>query len=296
MKLKLRRSRGNETHFSSKQNQRLLTSSPTVQGAFTMIEIAIALAVIAFALVAIIGVLPTGINVQKDNREDTIVNQDGPYWIEAIRSGAKGLDHLTNFVESVTIRAFNQNSDVTTTHFHPDTFPGVTKPGNVVPDLLTGERIIGLLSMPKYFPTDDPLVFITNEISARVHALSGAAVEQGTNSRDLGFAYQLKVENVPFSYFAFPTIAHSTNDNSPENLARSNRFYEVKNMATYFADTNANVHELRISLNWPLRADGVGGPNRQQFRSLISSRQVVTNIAGTNMWFFLPQNFVKKTP
>ena len=41
-----------------------------------MIEIALSLAIIGFALVAIIGVLPIGMNVQKDNREATIVNQD----------------------------------------------------------------------------------------------------------------------------------------------------------------------------------------------------------------------------
>ena len=50
-----------------------------------MIEIAIALAVIAFALVAIIGVLPIGMNVQRDNRAETIINHDATYWMEAIR-------------------------------------------------------------------------------------------------------------------------------------------------------------------------------------------------------------------
>ena len=44
--------------------------------AFTMIEIAICLAIIGFALVAIIGVLPLGMNTQRDNREETIINQD----------------------------------------------------------------------------------------------------------------------------------------------------------------------------------------------------------------------------
>src|SRR5436190_9913798 len=67
--------------------------------AFTMIEIAIAVAVIAFALVAIIGVLPAGLQVQKENREDTIIAQEGVYWMEAIRSGAQGLDELVSYVE-----------------------------------------------------------------------------------------------------------------------------------------------------------------------------------------------------
>ena len=59
---------------------------------FTLVEIAISLAVIAFALVAIIGVLPTGMQVQRDNREETIINQEATYFATAIRNGARGLD------------------------------------------------------------------------------------------------------------------------------------------------------------------------------------------------------------
>src|SRR5437870_1196308 len=64
------------------------------EDAFTMIEIAIALGVIAFALVAIIGVLPMGMQAQKDNREDTIVNQDARVLLEAIRSGGRSVASL----------------------------------------------------------------------------------------------------------------------------------------------------------------------------------------------------------
>src|SRR5688572_19987194 len=70
--------------------------------AFTMVEIAIALAVIGFALVAIIGVLPSGLEVQKDNREETVINQDAVYFMDAIRSGARGADDLTNYVFAIT--------------------------------------------------------------------------------------------------------------------------------------------------------------------------------------------------
>src|SRR2546426_366578 len=71
------------------------------EAAFTMVEIAISLAVIGFALVAIIGVLPTGMTVQRENREETIINQDATYFAEALRNGAHGLDDLTNFVYAV---------------------------------------------------------------------------------------------------------------------------------------------------------------------------------------------------
>jgi type II secretory pathway pseudopilin PulG len=69
--------------------------------AFTMIEIAIALGVIAVALVAIIGVLPAGMNVQKDNRQDTIINQDGAYLLEAIRTSAQNIPDLVSFADVV---------------------------------------------------------------------------------------------------------------------------------------------------------------------------------------------------
>src|SRR5688572_14957475 len=59
------------------------------QSAFTMVEIAIALAVIAFALVAIIGILPTGLQVQRDNREDALINQDARLLVEAIKTGGR---------------------------------------------------------------------------------------------------------------------------------------------------------------------------------------------------------------
>ena len=63
-------------------------------GAFTMIEIVISLAVIGFALVAIIGILPTGMNVQRDNRQETIVNQDESVIMNALRNGERGLNDL----------------------------------------------------------------------------------------------------------------------------------------------------------------------------------------------------------
>ena len=69
------------------------------RSAFTLVEVAISLAVIAFALVAILGLLPMGMEVQRDNRHDTIINQDGAYLIEAIRHGARGIDDLTTYVD-----------------------------------------------------------------------------------------------------------------------------------------------------------------------------------------------------
>jgi len=151
----------------------LLVPRPRDHAAFTMIEIAIALAVIAFALVAIIGVLPTGLNVQKDNLADTIINQDGAYFMEAIKSGSQGLDELTNSVEEISI------------------YDGTTLLQSQG-DFRTGMEIIGHLS---YFGGKD---IVTT--TAIVRALSGGAAEKGSDkdTRDLAFKYQLKVQIVSF--------------------------------------------------------------------------------------------------
>ncbi|MGB7957244.1 MAG: prepilin-type N-terminal cleavage/methylation domain-containing protein, partial [Minisyncoccia bacterium] len=55
----------------SSANHRLLIGS--VAG-FTMIEVALCLAIIGFALVSILLVLPSGMNTQRDTRQETIIN------------------------------------------------------------------------------------------------------------------------------------------------------------------------------------------------------------------------------
>ena len=46
--------------------------------------------IVAFAMVAILGVLPLGLGVQRQNREETIVEQEGPLWVDLIRRGGIG--------------------------------------------------------------------------------------------------------------------------------------------------------------------------------------------------------------
>src|SRR5512136_2753433 len=120
--------------------------------AFTMIEIAISLAVIGVALVAIIGILPSGMQVQKENREETIINQDASLWVEAIRDGAQGLDYLTNYVIAIT--NYVTQYDVTGRPVGGGPVGYTYESCSFRPPLLltNGMRIVGLLSTPKYTP------------------------------------------------------------------------------------------------------------------------------------------------
>jgi type II secretory pathway pseudopilin PulG len=152
-------------------------SAPQHERAFTMVEIAICLAIIGFALVAIIGILPAGLQVQKENREDTLVGQDGEYFMEAIRSGAMGLNNLVGTVETITIRD-GAGNPIT----YQTLFPGSNYIG-------TGHDVIGLLSYPWNYPANAVAI---------VRAIAGAAAETGQSS-DLAFRYQLTVQQLNYS-------------------------------------------------------------------------------------------------
>ena len=136
-----------------------------------MIEIAIALGVIAFALVAIMGILPLGLTVQRDNRFETIINQDATYWLEAIRDGAQHTSadnvDLTNFVERIEIVKGNNV---------------VTYQNLGVPPLDYSSNIIGILTRP--FDKD-----IT--VFANVRAFSGAV---GEKRSDVSFTYRMEIQ------------------------------------------------------------------------------------------------------
>jgi type II secretory pathway pseudopilin PulG len=276
-----------------------------------MIEIAISLAIIGFALVAIIGVLPIGMNTQKDNREETIINQDASVLLDAIRNCAQGLDDLTNYVFAIT-NTVDSYDDATLKR------TSVGRYGYTVTNsdtslqfpLNNGYRIVGLLGTPKYVPWTKlngksvTTGYYSNNVMAYVRSMSGPAYEKfpQTNSsvQDLTFAYRMASEVVPYatnyydpswtSYNEFPT-------NSPEYAARYNYSLVVNNL-------NANLHDVRLIFRWPLRSKGQLGLGGQAFRTLVGGSLQETNEIGflrTNppdpspydLYFFQPRTYVK---
>jgi len=262
-------------------------ASPHRKSGFTMIEIAICLAIIGIALVSIIGVLPMGLNVQKDNREETIINQDATVFMEAIRNGARGADDLTNYVYAIT----NYWTNITT---HVSGANGYTYAGyHIAPSypsggtpITNGLRIIGLLSAPEYTdlslnPTNNLFsggYSYSNHIVAYVRSVSGPASEKppqdnnGTIRMD-SFSYKILCENVP--------VAVDTNA-----LNSTNVFDRV-----YAANLTANLHELRLTFLWPLQPNGKAGNGRQTFRTTVAGQIVQTNDSGQQLYFFQPQSF-----
>ncbi len=252
-------------------------TNPTLNRAFTMIEIAISLAVIGFALVAIVGILPRGLNVQKDNRTDTVINQDGPYLMEAIRSGADQLNYLTNHVESIAV-SYGGALPVIYTNS-----PGAVAPFNG--SMTNGYIILGLLSTPKFFYATNG-TRSTNSVVAHVRALTGTAVEQGGTTREFAFRYQVSSEIVPFTFFQENSTNWTAYTNGyPEHewVTRSNRWVEANKM------TN-NLSEVRLTFRWPLYPNGNLGDGRQVYRLLIAGAQ--TNKSG--FFFFQPESYAQQ--
>jgi len=154
---------------------------------FTIIEIALCLGIIGFALVAIIAALPRGLDVQKRNREETIIGHEADIWMSALRSGARGYDDLTNYVLCITNfwteYDINQRVIKSDVDYYTPTSSAVTsilgRQANDFP-LTNGAHIIGLLSMPtmpEFFPPQTQ-PYQSNYVVAYVRAMSGAEVDK----------------------------------------------------------------------------------------------------------------------
>lgn len=176
------------------------------QSAFTMAEIAIALGVIAFALVAIIGILPVGLQVQRDNREETLVTQDARVLIEAIKSGGRDqVSDLGSFVVAIDDDGIDYS-----------------------------------LRTPPGIPTTNLIKLLTDTDSHNIilSSISGAAANRGT---DLGFRYQVRGSitndhndfiNTPLSNqvhdvrlrFAWPVLPNNRLASEVNNASESSKY------------------------------------------------------------------------
>lgn len=243
---------------------------PAASSAFTMVEIALSLAVVSFALVAILGILPSGMTVQRDNREDTIINQEGRYWLEAIKNGALGSDDLTNYVEEIVFYLeYLDNRQQTLVLSN-----SVSKPWQ-------GSDIIGMLTTPKYgnFSAYPHASRCTNRTVAIVKAITGSAAEKGPLTNEFSLRYELETELV--ANYPLPRAYPGT------NLVVSN----------YNASVGQNLHDLRLILRWPVVRRGnewVVGNNRKQFRGkLVGTPTAVRNdFLGATNWFIIPNVFI----
>ncbi len=237
-------------------------SALRAQEAFTLVEIALCIAIVAFALVAIIGVLPTGLEVQKENREETVINQDAQVWADTIRNATTNAAVLTNNIEWIEFRTITI-AGTTTTNFL----------GRLYATNLASRQILGAICTPKYLYSASQTNINRTVIKCR--SISRPLAMEATNIQDLTFSYLLTAEVVPLN-------GHMSPFGSP-------------------TATTTNLWDLRMTFEWPVLRDATNnstvGNGRRVIRSMVAARLfqedqanasgVVTNTA----WFFQPGTF-----
>ena len=262
-----------------------------------MMEVAISLAIIGIALVAIIGVLPIGMNVQQENRQETIIGQDASVLIEDIRNGALGGDDLTNYVYAITNAwvSYNANGSVDASGINgythaaasstsPANYPG----GLLVQPLTNNANIIGLLTTPEFIdrtvgnprPNIYTASYISNHVVAYVYSISGPAYEKPPQDNALmqqgSFGYRVYCVNT--------TEAFDTNVYNPKAFLNGPPSYNQQMFSA--------VHELRMTFLWPQLANGNLGSGRHTFRTLVAGRLVHQIPQSGSPVFFNPDLYV----
>ncbi len=243
------------------------------RSAFTLIEIALCIAIVSIAMVAIIGVLPTGLNVQRQNREEAMLTQDAELLLNAIRSGQVGLQDLVNFADRVTlVRDYRDGSPSRTNYFHG---PLVVSPPADSQPFGDAFQLLGLISRPRYtreVSANNPnsAVVVTNTIHLEMRTLSGSMANQPI-IRSSGYRTPGSDPRIDFAFRYLVTI---------ETVARQG--VRVPGDLERMPDTTDDgVSEIRLTLEWPLVRNGPNpaqyrlGFNRREFRTEVLSIPVV---------------------
>jgi hypothetical protein len=261
-----------------------------------MIEVALCLAIIGFALVSILLVLPLGMNHQRETRERTMVSQDATILLEAIKSGTRGMDDLTNYVFAVTnfFQGYDTNGvrrgilHKASYSYKLGYYDGVL---NTSMNISNGLRIIGLLSTPEYTAGIDAgggilggaalrstvgVPYTSNRVYAYVRSLSGLAAEKPPQSnpilRENSFSYRIICVNAPEP--ADPTVMGNTNS-----------FFERQ--------LGGNVRQFRLLFQWPLLPNQSVPSihNNLTFRADVAGAMALTNdYFGNGMWLYFCQS------
>ena len=233
--------------------------------AFTMIEIALCIAVVAIAMVAIIGVLPAGLNVQKQNREESLLTQDAELLLNVLRGGQTRLQDLLNYADRVTlVRQYRDRAPARTNHFHGPLVQGTPAGSDPLVDAF---QVLGLISRPKYTQEASSVsrgnsVAVTNIVRLEMRSMSGSMADHPIirkserrtmpNDKRIDFAFRYLV--------TFETVTRQS--------------VLVPGATQLPTDAMAgSVSEVRMILEWPLQRTGTDpnqyrlGFNRREFRT-----------------------------
>lgn len=241
-----------------------------------MIEIALALGVIAIGLVSIIGLMPFGLGVQRENKDETVIDHDARLMFEFLKAGVaetNDLDTLgrlwvhivpdakdgkrkiwvTNTVITyeLTTRKPLGTPDITVTELEvvdPRT-PVRLKPEQIaLANVLSVQSLAGAV---QYNPAQNRLVVSRVQTAILLRALAGSAYDKypQTNQTvtEMSFAYKLVRELFPIQSTEVP-FNNSMGSANPPALP---------------------AYEARLSFAWPAYGPNSTGYGRRVYRAII---------------------------
>ena len=266
-----------------------------------MIEVALCLAIIGFALVSILAVLPVGMNNQQKTRQSTLVSQDATMLLEAIRNGARGMDDLTNYVFAITnyVSFYNDRGKLQNPvpYAWGYAYGSAAYRNSAVAgyNLTNGARIVGTLSTPEFTAWNGqntassyqsgslPLSSIfnvpytSNRVYAYVRSLSGLAAEKPPQNNDLlrgsSFSYQVLCVNAPVA-------------NDPHVMTNAYSVFDQQ--------LAGNLRHIWLLFRWPLLPNSSLPlrPERLDYRADVAGTVLLTNDYNVNqgMWLYFYQS------
>ena len=207
---------------------------------FTMIEVALSLAIVAFALVAIMGVMPAGLNVQRENREETIIAQDAEYLMEAIRMGvlATNLDvlrsNITLLESTAIVNGATNLPSLTWTHTPSGSPPSI------------GQILVHL---------SRPALYTVNHTSGTIMASQVRLRFKGFSGNMASLAASTNLDN-SFQYEVTPRIERI-------NLNVATTDYSRRTFMTN------NLYSVTLEFRWPVLPTGNLGLGNKSFQTQV---------------------------
>ena len=251
--------------------------------AFTMVEIALCLAIIGFALVALIGIMPAALNVQKENRQETVINNDAVLWLDALRGGANYFPIPGAERNVFALTNWTTEYDPATLAITRPTYPRGLDITSISPNLLP-QYLMGLLRTPRTYVQGNTLY--SNHVVAYVNAFTAPAVnlapQDNTNILKDAFSYTLTVD--------------ITEHRQPPELVNTN----------YVRTLAQNLRDLQLTFGYPLLHNGRDPKWSLVYRSTLSGDlrpealpfQAPPVVGGwsAELWNFRPGTYVRPQP
>jgi len=231
--------------------------------AFTLVEIVLSLAIIAVALVAIIGVLPLGLNVQTENQEESIVAADAAIWMEFLRNGAQGGTYFEPdasgeifYISELKVgQVLRQRAGAELLALYD---PVSSTRVSYISNFTSASELLGLLSLPKYpeniLTVPDGMTYTNWSVYADVRALNGNMADLAAE-KDFSFRYRMTPELVPLQGVHRD---HLVTTNGPLFILQT------------------NLYELRLRFQWPLVLGQDGYRDQTRFARSLTFRTLIS--------------------